>query len=108
MPGSSGVIKITLNGKPFDPDSIEGAIVEMLVDHLREHLGSIRHPETGEFPTIAVTGSDLSNLVCHVEGSPELLALVNAWARTKARKLTASQMMLWHCLPFRAKRQLHF
>jgi hypothetical protein len=76
MPGSSGVIKITLNGKPFDPDSIEGAIVEMLVDHLREHLGSIRHPETGEFPTIAVTGSNLSNLVCHVEGSPELLALV--------------------------------
>jgi hypothetical protein len=70
------VIKITLNGKPFDPDSIEGAVVEMLVDHLREHLGSIRHPETGEFPTIAVTGSDLSSLVCKVEGSPELLALV--------------------------------
>jgi hypothetical protein len=70
------MIKITLNGKPFDPDSIEGAVVEMLVDHLREHLGSIRHPETGEFPTIAVTGSVLSSLVCQVEGSPELLALV--------------------------------
>jgi hypothetical protein len=70
------LIKITLNGKPFDPKSIEGAVVKMLVDNLREHLGSIRHPATGEFPTIAVTGPDLSNLVCHVEGSPELLALV--------------------------------
>lgn len=72
------MIQVTLNGKPFDENSFEGAIVQMLVSHLRESLGSIRHPETGEFPTIVVTGSDLSNLKCHVEGSPELLELVQA------------------------------
>jgi len=72
------VIQVTLNGKPFDKNSFEGAVVEMLVSHLRESLGSIRHPETGEFPTIVVTGSDLSNLTCQVEGSPELLELVQA------------------------------
>lgn len=72
------MIRVTLNGKPFDKDSLEGALVEMFVAHLRETLGSIRHPETGEFPTIAVTGTDLSNLTCQVEGSPELIALVQA------------------------------
>lgn len=53
------MIQVTLNGKPFNKNSFEGAVVEMLVSHLRERLGSIRHPETGEFPTIVVTGSDL-------------------------------------------------
>jgi TIR domain len=72
------VIQVTLNGKPFDENSLEGAIVQMLVSHLRESLGSIRHPETGEFPTIVVTGSDMANLKCHVEGSSELLELVQA------------------------------
>jgi hypothetical protein len=72
------MIRVTMNGKPFDKDSLEGALVEMFVAHLRETLGSIRHPETGEFPTIAVTGTDLSNLTCQVEGSPELIALVQA------------------------------
>jgi len=72
------VIQVTLNGKPFDENTLEGAIVQMLVSHLRESLGSVRHPETGEFPTIVVTGSDVANLKCHVEGSPELLELVRA------------------------------
>lgn len=72
------MIRITLNGKPFNKGSLEGAMVEALVGHLREKLGSIRHPETGEFPTIAVTGTDLSSLTCHVEGTPELLAMVRA------------------------------
>lgn len=70
------MIKLTVNGKPLDANSFEGAIVESLVAHLREQLGSVRHPETGEFPTIAVTGTDLSALSCQVEGSPELLELV--------------------------------
>ena len=72
------MIRITLNGKPLDESSLEGAMVEMVVAHLRETLGSIRHPETGEFPTIAVTGTNLDSLQCQVEGSPELLALVQS------------------------------
>lgn len=72
------MIRITLNGKPLDESSLEGAMVEMVVAHLRETLGAIRHPETGEFPTIAVTGTNLGSLQCQVEGSPELLALVQA------------------------------
>jgi hypothetical protein len=70
------VLKVTLNGKPLTKDSIEEAIVEQVVAHFRERLGSIRHPETGEFPTILVTGTDLSDLKVRVEGSPALLELV--------------------------------
>ena len=64
------MLKVTLNGKPLTKDSIEEAIVEQVVAHFRERLGSIRHPETGEFPTILVTGTDLSDLKVRVEGSP--------------------------------------
>jgi hypothetical protein len=42
------MIRVDLNGKPFDKDSLEGAVVEIFIAHLREALGSIRHPETGE------------------------------------------------------------
>ena len=70
------MLKVTLNGKPLTKDSIEEAIVEQVVAHFRERLGSIRHPETGEFPTILVTGTDLSDLKVRVEGSPALLELV--------------------------------
>lgn len=70
------MIQVTINGKPFSPETLEGAVVEAFVEQLRSKLGSIRHPETGEFPTIAVTGGDLDSLRCNVEGSPELIALV--------------------------------
>lgn len=70
------MFRLTLNGKPIDKNSMEGAIIEMVTAHLREQIGSIRHPETGEFPTVAATG-DLSDLTFQIEGSPELLALVN-------------------------------
>lgn len=71
------MIQVTINGKPFSPETLEGAVVGALVEQLRSKLGSIRHPETGEFPTIAVTGGDLDSLRCTVEGSPELIALVH-------------------------------
>lgn len=72
------MISVKLNGVPLNEASLEGAVIGMVVEHLRETLGSIRHPETGEFPTIAITGTALDNLQCQVEGSPELLALVQA------------------------------
>lgn len=70
------MIKMTFNGKPFTPESIEDFLVQGVADEVRETLGSIRHPETGEFPTIAITGSSLDDLQVQVEGSPELLELV--------------------------------
>jgi len=44
--------------------------------HFHEKVSFVRHPETGEFPTVIVRGDRLDDLSVHVEGSPELLALV--------------------------------
>lgn len=44
-------------------------------EQVREKLGSIRPPMTGEFPTIAVTRTSLSNLRIQLKGSSELVAL---------------------------------
>ena len=52
--------------------------MEAVAEHVKGILGSIRHPETGEFPTIVVFGDNLDNLNWKVEGSPELLARVKA------------------------------
>lgn len=56
--------------------ALMNAAVEGVKSHLRERLDSIRHPDTGEFPTVLITGNDLDHLSVRVEGSPELLALV--------------------------------
>lgn len=53
------MIQVTVNGKPFSPESLEAAMVQAVVEQLRSKLGSIRRPDTGEFPTIAVTGGGL-------------------------------------------------
>jgi hypothetical protein len=75
------MIKLEFNGKPFEPRTFEDAIMKQVMEaaaeQLRERIGTIRHPETGEFPTIVVSGTSLDNLMLRVEGSPELLALVN-------------------------------
>lgn len=75
------MIKFEFNGKPFEPRTFEDAIMKQAIaaaaEHLRERIGTIRHPETGEFPTIVVSGISLDDLMLRVEGSPELLALVN-------------------------------
>ena len=39
-------------------------------------MGAIRDPDTGEFPTVVVRGRSLDDLKIHVEGSPEVIALV--------------------------------
>ncbi len=51
------------------------AIAQIKKD-FHEKIGSIRHPGTGEFPTVIVRGDALDDLSIQVEGSPELLALV--------------------------------
>lgn len=75
------MIKLRLNGKPFNPktfqDTIMKQVMEEAAEQLREKVSAIRHPETGEFPTIVVTATSLDDMKLHIEGSPELLALVN-------------------------------
>jgi hypothetical protein len=70
------VIEVKVNGKPFTPQTFEDEVIRMATEQLREQLGAIRHPETGEFPTIAVTANGLDDMQVQIEGSPELLALV--------------------------------
>jgi len=71
---------LMINGKPFDPDDFEKAVLEAashrVKEHLHEQLSSIRNPDTGEFPIVHVTSSSLEDMSARVEGSPELLQLV--------------------------------
>lgn len=52
------------------------AAMEAAAERVKERIGAIRHPETGEFPTVVVMSDSIDNLNCKVEGSPELLALI--------------------------------
>ena len=75
------MIKLRLNGKPFNPKTFQDTIMkeamEAVAEQLREEVSAIRHPETGEFPTIVVSATSLDDMKLHIEGSPELLALVD-------------------------------
>ncbi len=74
------MIKFEFNGKPFDPKNfteiIMKAAMEGLAKQLHDKVSVVRHPETGEFPTVVVSGTSLENMKLRVEGSPELLELV--------------------------------
>ena len=50
--------------------------VKQVASEMRERLSAIRHPDTGEFPTVVVRGEALDDMSFLVEGSPELLAIV--------------------------------
>lgn len=75
------MIKLLLNGRPFNPKTFEEQLIRAAMEaaaaELHEQVSSIRHPATGEFPTVVVEGSSLSDLSLRIEGSPELLQLVN-------------------------------
>jgi TIR domain len=74
------MIKLTVGVKAVRPDKFGDALMRSIVDQLigemRKRLGSIRRPDTGEFPTVVAHGDSLDTLSFTVEGSPELLALV--------------------------------
>ena len=76
------IMKVVFNGRPFNPvdfrDTVMAQIVQQLVEQLRERIGSIRHPLTGEFPTIVVHGSSIDDIRLTVEGSDVLLEKVRA------------------------------
>lgn len=68
--------------------ALMAAAVEQIKSHFHELVGSIRHPTTGEFPTLVVKGDSLENLSMQVEGSPELLELVKERLGTEADRMT--------------------
>ncbi|TYO83775.1 toll/interleukin-1 receptor domain-containing protein [Oceanicella actignis] len=74
------MIHFEINGKRVRPgdvgDAIKQAVLQSLEAQVREKIGSIRDPETGAFPTVVMRGDNLDSLQMHVEGSPELIALV--------------------------------
>lgn len=75
------MIRLEFNGKPFDPqnftESLLKAAMESVASEMHDKVSAIRHPVTGEFPTVVVFGTSLDDINMRIEGSPELLALVN-------------------------------
>lgn len=59
-------------------DDLEQALLAQIRDQLQQRIGTIRHPETGEFPSVSITPGHDGNFKIHVEGSEELVALVQA------------------------------
>lgn len=75
------MIRFSMGGKTLDPsnlkDAVMASVLESVREQIREKVGNIRDPDTGEFPTIVIRGNSLEDLKIHVEGSPALVALVN-------------------------------
>lgn len=73
-------IRLELNGQPIEPsslaDALEQQMFEIVASTLREKLSGIRDPDTGEAPVVVLRGDSIDDLSCHVDGSPELLAIV--------------------------------
>lgn len=66
----------TLNASNFKKE-FEAATIKFIKSELRERYRAIRHPDTGEFPTVLVHGETLDDLRVSIEGSPELLAIIS-------------------------------
>lgn len=71
---------LTYNGKPFNEKAfakdLMDAARQLVADEFRERFGAIRDPKTGEFPTVVVRGSSLEDMSMLVEGSPELVEII--------------------------------
>lgn len=74
------MIKFIIGGRRIDPDKIGDGLMEAAIESIaadiEEKIRSVRDPKTGEFPAVVVTGDSLDNLRISVEGSPEVIALV--------------------------------
>jgi len=75
------MIQFIIGGRQVTPgnfgNAIEHCVLKGIREQIQETVGSIRGPDTGEFPTIVVRGNSLDNLTMYVEGSPEMIALVS-------------------------------
>lgn len=74
------MIKFVIGGRTVNPrnvgDALMSAVLESFTAQIREKVGTIRDPATGEFPNIVVRGDSIDNLKISVEGSPEIITLV--------------------------------
>lgn len=84
------MVEIKINGKPFSAKTLEESFMFAAAEQLRQKLGAIRHPETGEFPTIVITGTSLADFKIQLEGSPELLAIAQARLAGESTKSEAN------------------
>ncbi len=66
--------------------------IAQIKKHFHEKIGSIRHPETGEFPSVIVRGDRLDDLSVQVEGTPELLDLVKDRLGVEAEDVSFSEV----------------
>jgi hypothetical protein len=73
-------MSMTYKGKPFNANTfakdLEADYLSAIKEQLHEQISTIRHPDTGEFPTVQVLGETPDDLRLVVEGSPELLDVV--------------------------------
>lgn len=81
---------ITFNGPPFRAGDFERELMratcEAVKSEMYHRFAAIRHPETGEFPTVRVLGDELDDLRLSVEGSQVLLECVAARMSDDERK----------------------
>lgn len=86
------MLKVTFNGRPFRKGDLEKALMEQALvavkNEMHDRVSSIRHPETGEFPTVRVLGSSLDDIRMQIEGSPELLEQIGERLNDEERKAT--------------------
>jgi len=71
---------LTFNGRPFNSKDFEESLLraarEKAAANVRLATGAIRDPNTGEFPTVVTNLDESGNIGIRVEGSPEVLAVV--------------------------------
>lgn len=76
------MLKFTLNGRSLQAGDLTKEVMrhafEAFAQTMRDKLGAIRHPETGEFAMLIVDGDSFDDMRFRVEGSPELLAIVQS------------------------------
>ncbi|KQW72340.1 toll/interleukin-1 receptor domain-containing protein [Ensifer sp. Root127] len=86
---------LKFNGRPFNAndfaEGIEKAMIESAKEQLRERFSAIRHPETGEFPTVIVHGESLDDLRLSIEGSADLLTVVKERMSPEDQEVTLFQ-----------------
>jgi TIR domain len=74
------VIRFELNGQPVTAANIADAtmrlVIKKVAEAARAQIGSIRDPETGEFPTVVVYANSFDDIQAKVEGSPKLMELI--------------------------------
>ena len=70
------MIKLEFNGKPFDPRTFEEQILRAAMNQVAEEMhrrvSAVRHPVTGEFPTVVVYGTSLEDMSVNGERNPRI------------------------------------